>query len=475
MMVHQKNFWHRQRLQYRSVHASERLLRVWEGDLGKPARTWVQRFETADASARAVESLLTAWQAEGFLEQTVRFETDLPLPQRWSDLPADQCVARLAARGFEFTLRDFKRSMRLGRWEPPEIFELFLAGGILKKLKVPDSVVREAIDHGTPAMAMALLEALPAYRMDGEYFARRVMMEAQCLEVASPCLRQQWRELVLALLERVDDVDVPYLFKASFGGKSCEELFTPLRCALQIGALPLVERLLGRKLDIDRRYPDQAGGTILHVLCAMRDPEPALALCLLRRGVPLEARDDQGRTALGVACSNRHDEPLALVRCLVEQGAQVLACQSCEDDRTALTLSLYARHYGIADFIVDHCEHLPRTASAPLSPAGLALRQEQATLAEKIYLKGGYKPLLGLGGSLGAKGGLLVERVGERSAAASVGVQAGDVILKVSQIPVSSWQELVDIVHAIPVGAAVALQIARNEELREVSVPVQAC
>ncbi len=470
-----QRYWHHARRQHRQYVVNDLFLRSWGGELGKREATEAQRFDSDAALQAALDALVAGWLAEGFVEHTADYRATVPQPQRWRGLAASDYAQRLKALGFEPSLKDFRHTLRLWPWEPPEAFELFVASGILGTSKAPHGLLREAIDHGTPAMALALLDALPAHAMDAAYFSRRVMMEAAGDDCASPELGEQWRTLVWRLLDRVDDIDVPYIFRTPLNG-GVEEWFTPLQRALDMRDAALVQVLLARGADVHRAYPDHRllGGTVLHYLCAMRDPDSTAAQHLLQAGAPLEARDDKGRTALGVACANPHGEAQALVQCLIRHGAEVRAAQDPKDDSTALTLCLRRGYYAVAHTLLDSVEEWPRTQSATWSPLALAMRDGQEALARKIHRKGGYRPMLGIGGNPDPDGGLKVDSVREHSGAALAGLRPGDLVRRAEGQPVASVQALAALVYAMPPGQPLRLLVESDGASREVVVPVGA-
>ncbi len=104
-----------------------------------------------------------------------------------------------------------------------------------------------------------------------------------------------------------------------------------LRAAIRSKSKPITRALLGAGADVSR--PSDDGGRALHWLARwMRDP--AIAEATLERGAAIDARDQQGRTALRVAVEfNR--TPFAEL--LVERGADINAV----DDHSASTPLLH--------------------------------------------------------------------------------------------------------------------------------------
>jgi hypothetical protein len=472
--LHQR-YWHAQRREHRSFSAHGKRLRLWEGELGRKERTHARDFDSEPALQEELKSVVDRWLAEGFTECTGSYQETAPNLDRWRGLTQEQRLEALASRGFGFSLKDFKLSLRLWPWEAPEAFELFIASDILAKAKIPGDLLEEVISHGTPAQALAVLDALPGYVMDAAFFSRKVMMEAVCDDDSSPLLRTQWRELVWRLLDRVDDVDAAYTFHTpAWGG--VEEHYTPLQRAIAMRDVGIVRKLLERGADPNRPHPQHTSP--LHYLCAMRDPPIDVAAVLLHAGALLETRNGHGRTPLGVACENRHGEPIELVHCLVNHSADVLALQNEDDDQTALTLALRERHHAIAYYLLDTVETWPRTQSAIRSPLSLVNWHEHPELiplARKMAQKGAYRPVIGVRCHPYAEGGLEVTHVTEGSGAAIAGIHVGDVIWRVNGMPVTSMEDLKAAVHATAVGAPAAMEIEREGRRSGLQVPVAAC
>jgi serine protease DegQ len=81
-----------------------------------------------------------------------------------------------------------------------------------------------------------------------------------------------------------------------------------------------------------------------------------------------------------------------------------------------------------------------------------------------------------LAGALGVnvRGGALVAEVVEDSASASGGLQAGDVIVAVSDLPVGNAQDFHNIEGMLPIGTSVEVDFLRNEREQRVSLDVAA-
>ena len=75
---------------------------------------------------------------------------------------------------------------------------------------------------------------------------------------------------------------------------------------------------------------------------------------------------------------------------------------------------------------------------------------------------------------LEVKGGALVAEVIEGSAAAKAGIEAGDVIVSVSEYPVGGAQEFHNIEGQMPVGEAIPVAFLRERESHQVTLDVQA-
>ena len=122
----------------------------------------------------------------------------------------------------------------------------------------------------------------------------------------------------------------------------------PLHWASQYGHVGVVQALLARGADVDRRENgDPKGDTALVLACKYRQ-EDVLDV-LIRRGANVNVRYGEGdETPLMIACNKRHGR---MVRALLIAKAEVNARDST--NQTALMVACYRGHLGIVQQLLD--------------------------------------------------------------------------------------------------------------------------
>lgn len=116
-------------------------------------------------------------------------------------------------------------------------------------------------------------------------------------------------------------------------------------------------------------------------------------LCLVQRGVNVDATDDAGRTALMLAAANGHE---TIVRLLIEYGANVNAIDS--DGKSALALAAENGHVDVVRWLVEHGAELVATDGKEWSPLALAIENDHLNAVRYLVEHGADVNASGHGG-----------------------------------------------------------------------------
>jgi hypothetical protein len=387
-------------------------------------------------------------------------------------------LKNLKDKGIEFTVNEFRRA--ISQNSADEIFHLFIQAGILKRIKSQIGILRYSIHKGSMENVQTILTGINVKTLSSELYFELIDRAAfEQYDIPDSDSTTRWKTLLYEFLQTEIDVNFAKVRTFKYSNLQETEEQSPLRLAVSMKDLQLVQLLIERGAAVNFQYLQDSylrGGNLLHHIAAQKkctDADLRITEILMQAGIQIDLRDNHNYAPLALCAKNGLTE---IAQILIKNGAEIDSMVGLDEDRTILMYSIAHKNYDITRLLLDNGANIHHQDKNGWTAARLAFIRRNREIGEALITKGAIlRPFIGLGGSPCKSGGITVE-TSDNTASGSAfqaGIRRYDIVVEADSQSTNTISELINIICRKRPLDTVDITVLRENELLEFTVEVQ--